>query len=156
ASRGLTLLRGQYERPLTILLAAVSMLLLLACANVATLLLARASARNREIATRLAMGAGQGRLVRQLVTESLVIAVRGVALGWSLAAYACRFFLAFFPSQTQSWQFAPNLRVLLFALGVTLLSGLVFGLAPALLATRPHLMAALKESTGSSVAGRRG
>ena len=155
AGRGLSLLRGQYERPLTILLAAVGLLLLLACANVATLLLARASARQREIAIRLAVGAGRGRLVRQLVTESLVIGLLGGALGWVLAAYAGRFLLAFLPSQAQPWQFAPNLRVLLFAVGVSLLTGLVFGLAPALLATRPDLNAILKGETAAPAARHR-
>src|SRR5262249_33157189 len=112
AGRGLSLLRGQYERPLPILMVAVGLLLLLACANVATLLLARASDRNREIAIRLAVGAGRGRLLRQLITESLLIGLLGGALGWALATYAGRFLLAFLPSQTQPWQFAPNLRVL--------------------------------------------
>ncbi|MGH9852425.1 MAG: ADOP family duplicated permease, partial [Blastocatellia bacterium] len=154
AGRGLSLLRGQYERPLTLLLAAVGLLLLLACANVATLLLARASTRQREIAIRLAVGAGRFRLVRQLVTESLVIGLLGGALGWVLAAYAGRFLLAFLPSQAQPWQFAPNLRVLFFAVSVSLLTGLVFGLAPALLATRPDLNAALKGATAALAARR--
>jgi putative ABC transport system permease protein len=155
AGRGLSLLRGQYERPLTILLAAVGLLLLLACANVSTLLLTRASARQREIAIRLAVGAGRGRLLRQLVAESLLLGSLGGALGWVLAAYAGRFLLAFLPSQAQPWQFAPNLRVLLFAVGVSLLTGLIFGLAPALLATRPDLSAVLKGATTAPAARRR-
>jgi len=155
AGRGLSLLRGQYQRPLTILLAAVGLLLLLACANVATLLLTRASARQREIAIRLAIGAGRGRLVRQLVAESLLLGLLGGALGWVLATYAGRFLLAYFPSQAQPWQFTPNLRVLLFAVGLSLLTGLVFGLAPALLATRPDLNAVLKGATTAPVARRR-
>ncbi|MGH9851993.1 MAG: ABC transporter permease [Blastocatellia bacterium] len=144
AGGGLSLLRGQYERPLKVLQAAVVLLLLLACANVATLLLARASARYREIAIRLAVGAGRGRVVRQLVIESLLMSLLGGALGWILTAYAGRFLLAFLPSQTQPWQFAPNLRVLLFAVGVSLLTGLIFGLAPALLTTRTNLILTLK------------
>jgi len=156
AGRGLSLLRGQYERPLTILMAAVGLLLLLACANVATLWLARAFARNREIAIRLAVGAGRGRLLRQLVTESLLVGLLGGALGWGLAAYAGRFLLAFLPSQTQPWQFAPNLRMLLFAVGVSLLTGLVFGLAPAMLTTRTNLVASLKSDSTAPAASQRG
>ena len=155
AGRGLSLLRGQYERPLAILMVAVGLLLLLACANVTTLLLARASDRNREIAIRLAVGAGRGRLLRQLITESLLIGLLGGALGWALAQYAGRFLLAFLPSQIQPWQFAPNLRVLLFGVGVSLLTGLVFGLTPALMATRPDLTTALKGAATASPAGHR-
>jgi predicted permease len=155
AGRGHSLLRGQYERPLTILMAGVGLLLLLACANVATLLLARASDRNREIAIRLAVGAGRGRLLRQLITESLSLGLLGGALGWALAAYTGRFLLAFLPSQTQPWQFAPNLRVLLFGVGVSLLTGLIFGLRPALMATRPDLTIALKGVATASPTGHR-
>jgi len=130
--------------------------LLLACANVATLLLARAFARNREMAIRLAVGAGRGRLLRQLVTESLLIGLFGGALGWALAAYAGRFLLAFLPSQTQPWQFAPHLRVLLFAVCVSLLTGLVFGLAPAMLTTRTDLVVSLKSDSTAPAASQRG
>jgi len=94
-------------------------------------------------------------LLRQLVTESLLIGLLGGALGWALVTYAGRFLLAFLPAQTQPWQFAPNLRVLLFGVGVSLLTGLVFGLTPALRATRPNLTTALKGDATASPAGHR-
>jgi cell division protein FtsX len=127
----------------------VSLVLLVACANVANLLLARATGRQREIAIRLAMGAGRRRLVRQLLTESILLSLAGAVVGFGLAAIAARAISRFelpmpFPVV---FDFNVDLRVLAFTAGLSLLTGVLFGLAPALRATRPDLVAALKNET---------
>ena len=111
AGTGYSLLRGQYRQPLLILMAAVILLLLIACANVATLLVARATARAREIAVRIAIGASRARLVRQLITESLLIGVIGGACGWIVCVYLGRTLLAFLPASAEAWQFSPDLEI---------------------------------------------
>ena len=124
---------GDVRGTLWLLLGAVSLVLLIACANIASLLLARALSRERELAMRVALGAARGRLVRQCLTESVVIGLGGGLLGVLLATAAIHPFLAFWPgSLPRADEVALNGQVLLFALAVSVASGLLFGLAPAL------------------------
>jgi predicted permease len=138
----------------TLFLGATLLVLLTACANVANLLLGRASARRREIAARMALGAGRGRLVRQLVTESLVLSLLGGAGGWIIAAYGASLTgLVRIPlGRPLDLSISLDYRVLLFCIGLSLATGIVFGLVPALRATRPDLVTDLK-AEGRSNAG---
>jgi len=136
ASRGISNLRAQYAEPLVFLLALTAAVLLIACANIANLLMARAAARQKEIAVRVAIGASRARLLRQMLTESIVLALAGGALG-ALFAWWASALLARFISGTPSPVLAAglNLRMLAFTALVSLATGLLFGLAPALRAT---------------------
>jgi predicted permease len=133
------------KQTLYLLLGAVTLVLLIACANIASLLLARAVSREHELAMRVALGAGRGRLARQCLTESGVLAMAGGALGVVLAALGMRPFTLFWPGGLPRVQEVQlNWHVLLFALGVSLVSGLLFGLAPALRTPARHLEQALR------------
>ncbi len=146
---------GNTRFPLLVLLGAVGFVLLIACANVANLLLARASVRRRELATRAAMGAGRGQIIRQLLTESLVLSLAGGVLGLVLGFLGVRLLLSVNPgnipriSETGSGV-TLDLNVLLFTLGVAVLTGILFGVAPAIAASRPNLAATLNESSSRS------
>lgn len=153
AGRGALVLRTRYENPLLMLMAAVGMVLLIACANVANLLMARASGRTREIAVRLALGAGRVRLIRQFLVETLALTFTGALLGAGLGVWADHALLALAP-----WQIGtpippevdvnPDLRVLFFTILVSILVSVVTGLLPALQSMRLSLAPALKGEAG--------
>ena len=143
---------GGYQSLLLVLLGAVSFVLLIACGNVANLLLARASARTKELAIRAALGAGRGRIVRQLLTESLVLATTGALAGLAVAFGLLRVILAVSPEDIPRLDQARiDWRVLAFTLGTGMLSALFFGLLPALRAARPQLQQTLREGGRGSV-----
>jgi len=142
---------GSYRSRLFILLGAVAFVLLIACVNVANLLLARGAARGKEISIRAALGAGRGRVLRQLFTESVVLAGIGGLLGLLLAFWGVRVLKAVAPSEVPRLdQAGLDLPTVAFALGATVLSSIVFGLAPALRTARSDLQAALREGGRSS------
>ena len=151
---GLADLQVENVRPvLLVLLGAVGCVLLIACVNIANLMLVRAAGRERELAVRLAMGAGRWRIVRQLLTESLLIAALGGAAGLLLGAWGISSLTALVPRDLlQLDQVRLNQTVFLFTLGVSVLTGLLFGLLPAMYAARTDLNRSLKEG-GRSVAG---
>ena len=148
---------GNFSEILFVLLGAVGFVLLIACANVANLLLARSSSRSREFAIRVALGAGQSRIVRQLLTESILLSLAGGILGLIIAKWGTSAFLATLPVTLPRQDTVHlDLHVLLFMLGVSLLSGALFGLAPALKTLRPNVARTLQEGgRGSSGARHR-
>jgi len=147
-------LTGSVKKPLYIMFGAVAFVLLIACANVANLLLVRASQRESEIAVRTALGAGRMRIVRQLVTESLLLSLAGAVVGIALASWAVAGVVAFGPEGLPRLaEVAIDPQVLGFALAVSALTGLLFGLVPALHAVRPDIAQMLRESVRGSSRG---
>ena len=155
ASKGYSDLRNQFRTALIVLLGMVGLVLVIACGNVANLLIARGFMRQREIAVRLSIGASRGQLVRQLLIESLVLSLLGGLVGIALSVFFTRTLLAFIPSEGRSLlvEPTPDLRILAFAFTVTLITGVIFGLLPALRASRPDPWKTLKDTVGSIAGG---
>jgi predicted permease len=154
AARGYSSVRNRLQRPMIILMIVVGLVLVIACANVANLMLARGAARQREMAVRLAVGASRSQLTAQLLAESIVIALAGGVAGLAFAFFCVRVLLDYLPQTgwgQASLNVTPDLRLLGFTFAVSLITGVLYGIAPALKSTKPDLVHALKEdSAGSS------
>ena len=154
-SQGKPRFRGQLSTPLWFLMALTGGVLLIACANVAGLLIARGASRQKEIAIRLAVGAGRFRIVRQLLVESLLLSIAGGVLGLILAMWTDSALLALLPPDSVTLKLAttPDLRILLFGAAVSLVTGLLFGIVPAWQSTQPDVAPILKDTIGGIVGG---
>ena len=154
---GLNTLRRRYSKPLYVLLAMTGLILAIACANIANLLLARATARRREMAVRLSVGAGRFRVIRQLLTESALLASIGGTMGVAVAIWGIRFLTFLLANGNPDFTLRPELNwhVLSAAVALSLLTGLLFGLAPALQSTRVDVIPALKETRAGQPGSQR-
>ncbi len=155
---GLDSLRREYSKPLFVLITMVGLILAIACANLANLLLARAAARRREMAVRLSLGAGRSRILRQMLTESVMLSLLGGALGLAVGFAGVRFITWLLANGQEDFTLRASLSwpVLGFTFGLSLLAGMLFGLAPAIQATRTDFITALKESRSAGSRGHRG
>jgi predicted permease len=156
-ARGVSYLRNAYSEPLKVLMVIAALVLLIACANIANLLLARSTSRARELAVRQALGAARIRIIRQLLTESFVLALAGGALGIAFATFANRLLLRMISSgpDTIPLDVSLNLRLLAFTFAITISTALLFGTLPAVRATRLELSNSLKSGRGTSTVGAR-
>jgi predicted permease len=152
-ARGVSDLRSHSEVTLLVLMGMVALVLFIACANVANLLLARSSARRREIVLRLALGASRGRLVLQLVVESLVLSLLGGLAGLVVSSRITGLLLQVLPDGGGTLSSEPDFRIGLFALGVSILTGLAFGIGPALQSTKSDLFGTLRQEAGNLMGG---
>ena len=151
-SQGRSYMRQRLTTPLWLLLGITGMVLLLACANLANLLLARAAARSKEMAIRLAIGAGRGAIIRQLLIESLLLSAFGAIMGFGLAYIADRFLLSLYMSADDTGiSPVPDWRVLVFTLGLMVITAVLFGLVPALQSSRADVADTLKDQAGSVI-----
>ncbi len=155
AAKGRSFLRSQMTRPLQVLMAIVALVLLIACGNVANLLLVRAAGRQREIAVRLALGAGRLQIMRQLLVESVLLAITGGVMGVAVAYAGVKVLLGFLPQSSTELGLAatPDGRIILFNFAVAFVTGLAFGLIPALQATNPDVGPTLKNQARSVAGG---
>jgi predicted permease len=158
AAQGRSPIRQQLSQPLWLLLAIVGGVLLIACANVASLLIARATAREKEIAVRLALGASRGRIVGQLLVESVMLAGIGGVIGLLVASWTTRFLLGYLPTSDTPHVISGSIdyKILIFNFALSLATGVVFGLVPALRSTKPNLAPTLKDQVGAVVGGAGG
>lgn len=154
-SHGAPEIQSRLRTPLVILMGMVALVVLIACANVASLLLTHASARQKEIALRLALGASRGRIARQLLGESLILSLLGAAVGLVFATWTAVLLLRMLPFEglAETLSTEPDLRLAAFALALAAITALLVGLVPALQATRPDLVRSLKDQAGSLAGG---
>jgi len=155
AGQGLSGLRGGFSTPVMVLMGMVGLVLLIACANVASLLVARAAGRQKEMGVRLALGASRGRIVRQTLIESLLLAAAGGVVGLLLSVWIGEGLVGLLPTGDSATTLSttPDLRVGLFTLAVSLLTAVTFGLAPALQGSKPDMNRTLREEAGSVSSG---